>query len=400
MRATQVFRALRLRHRCFRSVPPVGGDTDCQFLITVSSLGTSLATDPSQPSYANNLTATLETGTPTDALIGVRNDTGSPLGSLSLSGPEAFGFDGDGICDSASGATPSGCQTPSGSTACGAFNEGCSFPPPPGEPQNYREPGAGAGSAAFGNGDVQNGYEGPTTWYSNVTPNVDAGTVNFSPPLAPGGSTYFALEGEPNLPLATSVVLTQTANGVRGRVLYLPSGGRIQSSAQLLGGAAAPTGSVTVRLFRNAKCSGPFVAAGTIAVPATDPLSKAVLLRHAGIYNWQAEYSGNGTSAASMSACGSQTVVVPNVATLGLPSGTRCVSELSVQLKVAGRRARAAEVFANNKLVARFPTGLIRVHVRKTEKIAAIASSVKNGFARGLTAARDFRQQTVKYHAC
>jgi hypothetical protein len=386
----------------FSECSAVGADSGCQFLITVSSLGTSLATDPSQPSFANNDAATDETGTPTDALIGVRNDTKSSLGSLSLTGSDVFGFDGDGVCDNASGPAPTGCQTPAGSTSCGAFDGGCSFPPPPGEPANYRESGAPAGWVPFGNGDVQNGYEGPTTWYSNVTlaSNVDTGTVNFSPPVPPGGSTYFGLEAEPDLPLATSVALAQAEAGVRGRVLYLPSGVRIQSSAELLGGAAKPTGSIAVRLFRTARCSGRSVAAGTIPVPASHPVSKAVLLSQAGIYYWQGQYTGNSTSAASVSACGSQRVVVPKTAAVGLPSSERCVSELSAQLKVAGHSARAAEVFANNKLVARFRSGTIRVPVRRTAKIAVIASSVKNAFARGLTAARYFRQQTVTYHAC
>ena len=34
-----------------------------------------------------------------------------------------------------------------------------------------------------GPGGTQNGYEGPTTWFSNVSSDTSSGTVNFSPAL-------------------------------------------------------------------------------------------------------------------------------------------------------------------------------------------------------------------------
>ena len=43
----------------------------------------------------------------------------------------------------------------------------------------------------------QNGYEGPTSWFSNVTSNTSSGQVNFSPAIPPGGTTYFSLEEPP-----------------------------------------------------------------------------------------------------------------------------------------------------------------------------------------------------------
>jgi hypothetical protein len=94
------------------------------------------------------------------------------------------------------GPLPAGCVPVPGSpggTTCGAQTLACSFPPPAGEPAKYTEAGA-ATALPWPNGDRQNGYEGPTSWFSNISADTSSGTVNFSPPIAPGGSTYFSLE--------------------------------------------------------------------------------------------------------------------------------------------------------------------------------------------------------------
>jgi hypothetical protein len=386
----------------FRQCPAVGADTGCQYLITVSPLGVSLATDPSQPSYANNLVGTNETGSPTDALVGVQNDTSAPLTSLNVTGPITFEFDGDGICDNASGAVPSGCQTPSGSTACGADRGPCSFPPPPGEPANYTEfEDYAASMPAWSNGDVQNGYEGPTSWFSNVGPSPNnTGTVNFSPGISPGGSTYFSLEAAPNqLPITTYLTTTQAAAGLSGAVLYLLHGMRVQSTADLTGGYGHLTGSIVFRLFRNNTCSGGSIPAGTSTVPSSTLVSNSMPMDVPGTYNWQAEYSGDNTNAPSVTPCGSQTVVVPKGANVGLPSNHRCVSRLVARLRVGKVRARAAEVFANGKLVGHF-VGKISVRIRKREQLAVIDSTAPNAFGRKLTAANLFREQSRTYRPC
>ena len=385
----------------FPQCPAVGADTGCQYLITVGPLGDSLGTDPSQPSFANNLVATNETGPATDALVGVLNDTTAPIASLNITGPITFEFDGDGMCDNASGAVPKGCQAPSGSTACGAFNGPCSFPPPAGEPADYTEFGAPTGMPAWSNGDVQNGYEGPTSWFSNVGPSPnDSGTVNFSPAIPPGGATYFTLEAGPkNLPITTYLTATQTAGGVRAQVLYLPHGVRVQSTAVLTGGSGHLTGQVAFRMFRNKTCSGGSASAGTDAVPSARFESKSVLLGAAGTYFWQAEYGGDNTNAPTETVCGQQMVVVPKTASLGLPSNGRCISRLVARLRVGKSPARSIEVFANGKLVGTF-TNRINVRLRKRERLAVIASADRRAFGRKLTAANLFRQQSRNYRAC
>jgi PKD repeat protein len=169
----------------FRQCPPIGADGGCQFLIVVTDQGTTVLEDTSQPPYENN----------NDALVGVQNNSSSPIDALPLSASTGlFGFDGDGICDIGTGPVPSGCQPPPGSpagTTCGQGFSDCSFPAPVGQPKGYKEPGALTGS-------TQNGYEGPTTWFSNVATDTNSGHVNFSPSVAPGGSTYFGLQAPPS----------------------------------------------------------------------------------------------------------------------------------------------------------------------------------------------------------
>jgi hypothetical protein len=167
----------------FTQCPPVGADFGCQFLITVSDSGSVVSGDANQPPYENS----------DDSLIGVVNNSSKPISHIPLSvpGSDLFNFEGDGICNPGVGPAAPGCIDPAGGT-CGAGGSFiCSFPKPAGQPAGYTEPGAPTGN-------TQNGYEGPTTWYSNVSAtDTSKGVVNFSPALQPGQSTYFSLEEPP-----------------------------------------------------------------------------------------------------------------------------------------------------------------------------------------------------------
>src|SRR5947208_12182617 len=176
----------------FSQCPPVSADQGCQFLITITSAGQAVAQDTTQGPYEAS----------DDSLIGVQNNSSSAISALPLAatGTPLFGFEADGICDPGTGPLPPGCVPVPGSpagTTCGAQSVACSFPPPPGEPPNYTEGGAGS-AKPWPNGDRQNGYEGPTSWFSGVSAGNSGGTVNFSPPIAPGASTYFSLEAPPS----------------------------------------------------------------------------------------------------------------------------------------------------------------------------------------------------------
>ena len=93
-------------------------------------------------------------------------------------------------------------------------------------------------------GGTQNGYEGPTTWFSNVKLDTSgqpsAGQVNFSPALLPGQSTYFSLEEPP----------TNTIG-----VGSTPSGGstsppKVGTSTASFSGTVNPEGLATTGFFQ------------------------------------------------------------------------------------------------------------------------------------------------------
>ena len=202
----------------FTQCPAVGADTGCQFLITVSDAGQSFQSDSTQPPYENA----------EDALVGVQNNSSKPLASIPLSsvGTPLFGFENDGLCDPGTGTgPPAGCvhSTTGGGGPCPTDNTAfdCAFPPPPGEPANYNDNGGGSGTTVgtFANGDMQTGYEGPTSWFSSVSNGDSSGVVNFSPPIPPNGSTYFSLEEPPASGIAvgspTTVPSTTLSGGGR-----------------------------------------------------------------------------------------------------------------------------------------------------------------------------------------
>jgi hypothetical protein len=173
----------------FPQCPAVGSDTSCQFLVVVTDSGATAQQDSTQGPYEAS----------DDSLIGVQNDSSRALTALPLSAAGLFGFEQDGICNPGSGPIAPGCLPAAGSppgTMCGPQNGSCSFPRPPGQPTTYTEPGSPAGT-------TQNGYEGPTTWFSNVAPDGSSGQVEFSPALAPHASTYFSLEAPPSLQALT-----------------------------------------------------------------------------------------------------------------------------------------------------------------------------------------------------
>src|ERR1700704_4394515 len=123
----------------FSECPPVGLDTSCGTLIVIQPNGTMVGlSDPSQPPYLTE-----------DTLIGVLNESSSPVKSIPLTGSFIFGFDEDGLCTAEP--HPSGC--PFGPT----------------------------------------GYEGPGTSFE--VSNFNEGKVVFEGEgLAAGASAYFSLE--------------------------------------------------------------------------------------------------------------------------------------------------------------------------------------------------------------
>ena len=195
--------------------PGIGLDTGCQYLITVTDEGATLSADKGQGPYDGE----------EDAIIGIQNNSSRALSAITLAATELFYFDEDGLCNPVpiektvekGGHTlaeyrhpPAGCKVlfkdkngvethgvnPSTKTGeCWREEGACGFEPPVGEPKltEFSE------SYIMGyaeNGDIVTGYEGPRTYFSEVTEKRGKGIVNISPALAPGESTYVSLEAK------------------------------------------------------------------------------------------------------------------------------------------------------------------------------------------------------------
>ena len=143
---------------------PDNAASGCNTVITISSAGTlSVAVPDSHPYDSSE-----------DTLVGVVNNSSNTITQLTLSGSDIFGFDGDGIC-----------------TFAFAGNSFCS-------------------ASARGGADPED-YQGPTSTFT-IT-DVSSGSVNFSPGIAPGSSSYFSLEEPPTASLTGSVTGSTPGGG-------------------------------------------------------------------------------------------------------------------------------------------------------------------------------------------
>ncbi|MGP0038731.1 MAG: hypothetical protein ACLP4R_29835 [Solirubrobacteraceae bacterium] len=210
----------------FTQCPPVDENGGCQFLITVSTSGETVVQDPNEGPYEGS----------DDSLIGVQNNSSSTIDELPLSvpGSDLFGFDGDGICD-VSAPVPSGCVVLPSDTSgltCGT-GATCAFPPAPGQP---------AADADAYPGSTQNGYEGPTSYFTNISADTSSGVVHFSPGIPPNGSAYFSLE-EP--PVNTNI-------GVGGTSPYSPGAAppTVTTNSAAFSAFVNPNGSSTTAYFQ------------------------------------------------------------------------------------------------------------------------------------------------------
>ncbi|HEV2378139.1 MAG TPA: hypothetical protein VGS19_38990 [Streptosporangiaceae bacterium] len=156
----------------FNECPAVGSDTSCGVLFIINPDGSvTVLTDPSQGPF--------DTPPVEDTLIGVLNNSNFPVTSLQLTSTSgAFGFDGDGICSSATSPEAPGCPFSTTNTM----------------------------------------YEGPDNTFTVADANH--GTVDFTGSgLQPGASTYFGLEGNVTpgsleFPLAAQGVAVSATEGM------------------------------------------------------------------------------------------------------------------------------------------------------------------------------------------
>jgi hypothetical protein len=142
--------------------PPDPTATGCNVLITVNADRTTSVVIKDATPYENS----------EDILVGVLNNSSSTVPNLSLSGSGIFGLDGDGVCT-------------------------FTFPG-----NGYCSTNANGASSISGQDPFD--YYGPTSTYTNFS-SGNSGTVNFTPPIAAGGSAFFSLEGIPSATLGVTV---------------------------------------------------------------------------------------------------------------------------------------------------------------------------------------------------
>ena len=159
--------------------PQIGNANGCDVTITLNANGTSTINVTGQPPYDG-----VE-----DQLVGITNNSTSTISSVSLSGSNIFGFDGDGA-----GEPGSGCNGSGGSLTYSCF---------PGGP--------------FG----ASGYEGPNTSFTVM--DASDGNVNFTGGLPVGGTAWFSLE-EPPTTGGFTVTGTQTGTPEPGSVVLFATG--------------------------------------------------------------------------------------------------------------------------------------------------------------------------------
>ena len=201
------------------------GGTGCNVVITLNNNGSATVTVKDPAAYDT-------TPVGDDNLVGLVNNSANPISSLSLTGNDIFGFDDDGIC-----------------TFSFTGNAYCSTP--------GHIPG-------FAGGD----YRGPTSDFTFT--NTNTGAVTFSPAVAPGGSTFFSLEGPPT----TGFTVGPPPGLCRSKAVIANSGRSFHNAnSSVVGDVQA---GMDIIQNSGSKISGtttPFTPAGLATIPVPSPVT-------------------------------------------------------------------------------------------------------------------------------
>jgi len=269
----------------FTQCPAVYLDASCTDLIVITNSARNgvVLRDPEVGFYEGG----------DDVLVGVQNESGSPVGSIQVGVPESgdnsFGFDGDGLCKPGGGPVPGEC--PFGPSAAELYE-----------------------------------YWGPD---AELTPlSADYGTVTFPEPLQPGQYTYFSLESQPGTPTLIAggtndaIETSQSDGGSQsGQHIADPSPVNVTDTATLKGPHVTETEAgkkVIYRLYSDPNCTKEITIKGKPAggehelkaageaFPASEPVG-AELATNA-VYYWKASYEGDKQNNAVEGNCGDETM--------------------------------------------------------------------------------------------
>src|ERR1017187_7237391 len=159
---------------------PLGSASGCDVVFTIGSGGSVSVSTDSTVAYESS----------EDQLVGVVNNSSTPVSALSITGPaDLFFFEGDGICSSA------GFYLVTPVTGCGLGTN----------------PSDATGYAPYG------------ITFTGINGTASSGTVNFGTPIATGGGTaFFSLELAPSV--GAGIGGTVTGAPEPGTLMLLGSG--------------------------------------------------------------------------------------------------------------------------------------------------------------------------------
>jgi hypothetical protein len=280
----------------FTQCPAVEFDASCTDLIVISNAHPNglILRDPEVTFYDDD----------DDVLVGVQNESSSPVSSLKIGVPgsddDSFGFDGDGLCGEHAPPTPSECP----------------FGPSTENPYDYWGPDAEL-------------IADPTEPVESAA----SGIVRFAEPLQPGQYTYFTLESlESNATIyaGNNLIETTLSDGgsQTGQHIADPNPVNVTDKATLQGAHAseAEVGrKVFYRLYSDAACTKEINAEGKPINVHEAPAGGEPKIKNTGelpeslavgsklatnaVYYWIAEYEGDSHGNEQVAeACGDETV--------------------------------------------------------------------------------------------
>ncbi len=145
------------------------------------------------------------------------------------------------------------------------------------------------------------------------------------------------------------------------------AGATVHDSATLSGASPNAGGHVTYTVYSNASCSTKFADGGTVTVTnGTVPNSNGVQFSAAGIYYWQASYSGDANNNPALSRCTDEELLVapatPSITTLLSQNAVEPGSTVSDSATLSGATANAGgtvtyTVYSDSSCSTKFADG-------------------------------------------
>jgi hypothetical protein len=185
----------------------------------------------------------------------------------------------------------------------------------------------------------------------------------------------------------TSTSTSLSGGGQSGPSITVSEGTAVSDQATVTGtNAGSATGTVSYKVYSDAKCEGEAVDAGTVSVTAgTAPASNPESLAQ-GTYYWKATFSGDGTlNQGSESSCGSE------IETVGPPPPPPCTTVVGSAKVVIHKEGETEKQKVENKLstkltdkqrlVFTWENGASKLTLTKLTSAACVVEALKKRFS-------------------